>query len=173
MRVEEVARVAGVSAALLYHYFGDRATLLQQALEHIGEQADSYTTPLRGASARGALEATLLDEIQDDPDVRTNSAAWGELRDTAVFDPSLRPTLAALTEQWVEDVAAFVRHGHEDGSIDASVDPEAAGIRLTALVEGISGRWLTGLLDTTTARAHLEAGIGAVLGNPGDPPSQA
>jgi AcrR family transcriptional regulator len=165
MRVEQVARVAGVSAALVYHYFGDRATLLQQALEHIGVRADSYTTPPPGASARGTLETKLLDEIQDDPDVRTNSAAWGELRDTAVFDPALRPTLAALTGRWVEDIALLVKRGHEDGSIDPAVDPEGAGIRLSALVEGISGRWLTGVLDTTSARGHVAAGIAAVLGD--------
>jgi hypothetical protein len=33
------------------------------------------------------------------------------------------------------------------------------------LVEGISGRWLTGVLDTTSARGHVAAGIAAVLGD--------
>ena len=33
MRIEQVARAAGVSPALIYHHFGDRSTLLQHALE--------------------------------------------------------------------------------------------------------------------------------------------
>lgn len=167
MRVEHVARAAGVSVALIYHHFGDRSTLLQRALEHVGERADRYTSPRPGPTARATLTQTLLDEIQDDPEVRTNSAAWGELRDTAIFDPGLRPTLAALTALWVADIATLVRSGQADGSIAASVPPERVAIQLTALVEGISGRWLAELVDTGEARAHVADGIDALLGQSG------
>jgi AcrR family transcriptional regulator len=163
LRVERVAAAAGVSVALIYHYFGDRATLLQSALEHIGERADRYTTRPPGSTARATVIATLLEEIQEDADVRTNSAAWGELRDTAIFDPRLRPTLAALSQRWIDDIAALVRSGHADGSIASSVVPEQAAVRLTAMVEGISGRWLTGLIDTDEARDHVAAAVDALL----------
>lgn len=162
MRVEEVAKAAGVSPALIYHHFGDRATLLQRALEHIGEQADIYTAPA-GGPARQMLISVLVDEIQDDEAVRTNSAAWSELRDTAIFSPALRPTIAAATEKWIDDTADLVRTGHADGTISADLDPETTAVRLTALVEGFSARWLTGLLDTEQARRHLDAAIAAVL----------
>jgi AcrR family transcriptional regulator len=163
MRVDEVAKRAKVSPALIYHHFGDRSTLLQAALEHIGDQADAYTSHVAG-TGRDTLLAVLVDEIQDDDAVRTNSAAWGELRDSAIFDATLRPTIAVLTERWVSDIADLVRLGHEDGSIDGSLDPDSLGIRLSALVEGISGRWLTGILTTEQARAHVSAAAAALLG---------
>ena len=163
LRVEHVAEAAEVSVALIYHYFGDRATLLQSALEHIGERADRYTSRSAGTTARATLTATLLEEIQESAEVRTNSAAWGELRDTAIFDPRLRPTLTALTQRWVDDIAALVRMGQADGSVPASIAAEQTAVRLTALVEGISGRWLTGLLRTDEARGHVAAGIDALL----------
>lgn len=162
MRVEEVAKAAGVSPALIYHHFGDRSTLLQRALEHIGERADVYTAPTIG-TAREMLISVLVDEIQDDETVRTNSAAWSELRDTAIFDRALRPTLVAATQKWVDDTADLVRSGHADQTISTALDPETLGIQLTALVEGFSARWLTGLLSTEQARGHLEAAISAVL----------
>lgn len=162
LRVEEVAKRAGVSPALIYHHFGDRGTLLQSALELIGTQADLYTART-GASARENLAAMLLAEIQDSDTVRTNSAAWGELRDSAIFDESLRPTLARLTQQWCDDIAALVRGGHDDGSIPASVDPRSLGVQLSAAVEGISSRWLTGQLTTRQARRHLSAIIEGLL----------
>ncbi len=166
LRVEEVAKRASVSTALIYHHFGDRSTLLQSALEHIGAQATAYTERgHRSASGRDTLVAVLTDEIQDDHTVRTNSAAWGELRDSAVFDADLRPMLTSMTQRWIDDIADLVRHGHRDGSIDTSVDPAEAGVRLSAAVEGISMRWLTGMLTTDQARGHLASMAKATLGS--------
>jgi AcrR family transcriptional regulator len=162
LRVEEVAKRARVSLALIYHHFGDRATLLQSALEHIGKQADTYTTR-NGGSARDNLVAMLVAEIQNDPVVRTNSAAWGELRDSAIFDESLRPTLTRLTQQWCDDITALVRAGHDDGSIPSTADPRSLGVQLSALVEGMSSRWLTGQLTTRQARRHLSTMIEGLL----------
>jgi AcrR family transcriptional regulator len=162
LRVDVVAKRAGVSPALIYHHFGDRSTLLQSALEHIGEQANAYTDHVEGTSRENLL-AVLIDEIQDDDSVRTNSAAWGELRDSAIFDHALRPTIAALTQRWVDDIADLVRSGQLDGSIDIGLDPDEMGVRLSALVEGVSARWLTGILTTSQARDHLAAMATAML----------
>lgn len=162
MRIEQVARAAGVSPALIYHHFGDRSTLLQHALEHIGARAETYTTVI-GADAHDTVLAVLLAEIQDAETVRINSAAWGELRDAAIFDEALRPIITSLTTRWAADVAALARAGQHDGSITAACDAEALGVQLTALVEGISSRWLTGQLTTTEARAHVTSVAGSLL----------
>lgn len=162
LRIEDVARAARVSPALIYHHFGDRATLLQSALEYIGTRANEYTRPHQG-TGRDMVLSALLDEIQDDDAVRTNSAAWSELRDTAIFDHALRTTIAALTERWVDDIANLIHVGQQDGSIDLKVDRQAAAIRLSAFVEGISARWLTGQVTATGARAHLAATTASVL----------
>jgi len=163
MRIGKVAKVAGVSPALIYHHFGNRSRLLQQALQYVGERADTYTRPVAG-SARKMLLGLLASEFQDERSVRTNSAAWGELRDTAIFDAALRPTLTALTRKWVHSIAELVRRGHQDGSISPLVNPEAAGVCFSALAEGLSSRWLAGLLSTRAARAHLATGVNAMLG---------
>jgi AcrR family transcriptional regulator len=155
LRVEEVAKGAGVSVALIYHYFGDRSTLLKSSFAYIEQKADEYTFPVAATSGREELIATILGEIQDDPIVHDNSAAWGELRDAAIFDETLRPILADLTRQWINDLADIVRRGQGDGSISASVDPYEAGQRLTALTEGLSGRWLADLISTAEAHSLL------------------
>jgi len=159
LRVEEVAKDAGVSVALIYHYFGDRSTLLLSALLHIGQRAHDYTRPNVDGDARTALLATVLGEIQDDEEIRENSAAWGELRDAAIFDESLRPTLEAQTREWVDDLAGIVRRGQAEGSLAAALDAAAIGQRLSALVEGMSSRWLAGLVSTAEAHALLAGAV--------------
>lgn len=168
MRVELVAKAAGVSTALIYHHFGDRSTLLHDALEHIGDRADNYTTPSAGTGREMVIEM-LLGEIQDEPAIRTNSAAWGELRGEATFDTSLRPVIMRLTERWVSDIATSIRDGVSDGSIRSTGEPLDIAVQLTALVEGLSTRWLTSQLTAAQARSHLVAVATALLGNEQSP----
>jgi AcrR family transcriptional regulator len=164
LRVEEVASDAGVAPSLIYYHFGDRATLLRSALEHVGEKAATYTETDHEASGRDALMESLVAEIQDHPEIRENSAAWGEFRDLAVFDKSLRPTFFRATQRWIDDVGRLVRRAQADGSIASDLVPESAGLQLTALTEGISTRWLAGFLATEEARSALRDAIERCLG---------
>ncbi|MEV5975007.1 TetR/AcrR family transcriptional regulator [Streptomyces sp. NPDC051921] len=164
LRVEELAAEAGVSTALIYYYFKDRAGILRHTLEYINDRAERYTTdrdpdapPL---TPREELEETLLLELQDTVEVRENSAAWGELRASAVFDELLREDLARATLVWTQEVAALL--GQVEPMASAS-DLAAAGERLTALLEGLSMRWLGGGIRIDHARALLRGAIEAEL----------
>ncbi|MFI5979251.1 TetR/AcrR family transcriptional regulator [Streptomyces sp. NPDC051555] len=164
LRVEELAAEAGVSTALIYYHFKDRAGILRATLEFINDRAGRYTTErspdLPPLDARGELEQTLLLELQDAPDVRENSTAWGELRACAVFDPDLRDDLARATRVWVREVAELV------GQVQPMASEAAlsgAAERLTALVEGLSSRWLSGSLPLPHARDLMSSAITAEL----------
>lgn len=164
LRVEEVASDAGVAPSLIYYHFGDRATLLRSALEYVGEKAATYTEVDHDASGREALLESLVAEIQDDPEIRDNSAAWGEFRDLAVFDRSLRPTFTRSAQRWIDDISRLIQRGQEDGSIASDLVSEAAAQQLTAMTEGLSTRWLAGFLTTEEARAGLREAVERYLG---------
>ncbi|MFJ6787958.1 TetR/AcrR family transcriptional regulator [Streptomyces angustmyceticus] len=154
LRVEEVSAEAGVSTALIYYHFKDRTGLLRRTLEFINRRAVRYTDAAFDLSddPRTQLTEILLRELQDAPDVRENSAAWGELRATAVFDPDLRELLATATGEWNDDLAGLIHRAREAEPALSGVDAQAAAERLTALVEGVSERWLSG--TTSLQRAH-------------------
>lgn len=169
MRVERVAKLAGVSSALIYHHFDDRTSLLRAALVHIGELADDYTAPPEGATGRDRLLAVISAEIQDEESVRHSSTAWSELRNSAIFEEDLRATFAEVTDRWVRDLADLVREGQCDGTVDPHLDAVTLGIQLSSLVEGISGRWLCRQLDTDSARRLLATSAQMLLGSAGPP----
>ncbi|MBM7167424.1 TetR/AcrR family transcriptional regulator [Streptomyces sp. G44] len=166
LRVEEVSTEAGVSTALIYYHFKDRAGLLRRTLEFITRRAVRYTDAALHDSAdpRTRLTDLLLLELQDTPRVRENSAAWGELRASAVFDPDLRERLAAATEEWAHDLAHLVRQAQAAGQAAPGVDPRAAAERLTALVEGVSERWLSGTTSLDRARELVRGAVALELG---------
>lgn len=162
LRVEELAAEAGVSTALIYYHFKDRTGILRQTLEFINDRAERYTTdrapdapPL---TAREELEQTLLLELQDTVEVRENSTAWGELRASAVFDETLREDLARATRVWVQEIAELLGVVRPMAS---AVALAGAAERLTALLEGLSTRWLSGSLPLAHARALMADAIEA------------
>jgi AcrR family transcriptional regulator len=161
LRVQEVAAEAGVSVPLLYHYFGSREGLLEAALFAVSEHADRYSTSLAAGatSAREELVARLVGELQDTDEVRINSSAWGELRWNSVFEEALRPAVHKLTAEWVDEIAELVEKvGVEEGR-GIPLDVHASAERLVALVEGLSGRWLTGAVAIERLRDLLANAI--------------
>ncbi|MCP2244474.1 TetR/AcrR family transcriptional regulator [Lentzea aerocolonigenes] len=157
LRVEKLAAEAGVSTALIYYHFKDRAGILRAALEHANHRAQTCAGTTSD-DPRTRLEQMLLGELQDTGVVRETSVVWGELRASAAFHEELRPTLLATTNAWNADVAALVRQANP------GLDALAAAERLTALVEGLSERWHSGSLTPERARELLAGAIGRELG---------
>lgn len=170
LRVEEIAREAGVSVALIYYHYQGREELLRRVLEYAHERTRAYNLPGIPPGAdippRQQVEAMLLGEIQDDPAVIENSAVWGEVTASAIFDPGLRDAVRAGNDRWADAVERLIRRGQADGSIPPAVDPRAAAVRLTAVVDGLSTRWLAGLLPTAEAHALVRGALAAELGPP-------
>lgn len=159
LRVEEVAKEAGVAVSLLYYHFGTREGLVRATLDHANERAAAAPAGEDADSGYSAVERTLLGELDAAPHVRETSVVWGEVLASAVFEPGLRDQLRAANETWVTLVADRIRAGQQDGSVRADRDPQASAERLTALVDGLSGRWLAGLYERERAEALLAEAI--------------
>jgi len=142
LRVEQVAAEAGVATSLLYYYFDNRNGLVRATLDHANDRA-----------ARSTATSSLLGEF--DVAARDTSVVWGEVLASAVFEPELRDQLKEATDDWNALVADGIR---------ADVDePDAVAERLTALVDGLSARWLAGLMTRERARELLAAAIASEL----------
>lgn len=165
LRVNDVAEVAGVSPGLLYYHFKDREGLLDAALNYINDRARAYRTEGDAASdsARQRLIHSLLGEIQDRTDVIENSLAWNELRASAVYEAALREPLARTTAAWISEIASAISEAQAAGEIATNIDPDKTAITMTALVEGVSGRWLCHEITTEDARSYVLGAIEAVL----------
>lgn len=68
------------------------------------------------------------------------------------------------TARWVRDAEALIRHGQDTGAITSTVAATDAAERLTALVEGLSERWLAGSLPLERARFLLRSALALELG---------
>jgi hypothetical protein len=110
-----------------------------------------------------AVLAALLAELDDDATIRDYNVVWNEASATAVFHADLRPDIKRVTEAWEHAVATGIRRGIDDGSIPSAADPDLCARILTALVDGVSERWLAGVLTLEEARHVLGEGVRRVL----------
>lgn len=160
MRVQRVAKRAGVSLGLVYYHFTDRVGLLAATVDHINETAQgrgrTAATTLHGADA---VTQALLSEFDDDAETRGGSVVWNEIRAVAVFEPDMQQALAASTRDWEQGLLPALA---ETGVPEAERQERAA--LLTALVEGLSSRWLSGQITAAAARTLMSDGIAALLG---------
>ncbi|MBJ8342255.1 TetR/AcrR family transcriptional regulator [Antrihabitans sp. YC3-6] len=172
LRVTDVAEVAGVSPGLLYYHFKDREGLLDAALNYINDRARAYRSEgdATADTARDRLVHALLGEIQDRPDVVENSLAWNELRASAVYEVALREPLARTTAAWVAEISDAVSEAFSEaelaGDNPTTTDPHKIATTMTALVEGLSGRWLCNELSTADARSCVLLAIDLALPHP-------
>lgn len=162
LRVQDVAKRAGVSLGLVYYHFTDRAGLLRAVLESVNDAAAERGAAAAHAPGEDPVLAALAEEFGDDPEVRGNSVVWNEMRALAVFEADLRSPLAASTRLWNDAIAERLRAdpaGQDPATGRASSD---RAVLLTVLVEGLSSRWLSGQIDTTEALRLLSAGTATI-----------
>jgi AcrR family transcriptional regulator len=165
LRVAEVARRAGVSTPLLYYHFESRAALVRAALDHSAAVAPSAVLLAAGDGDSGleAVRSGLMADLEDSPEVRRNTVIWNEVTALAAFEPELRDDVRRVTGGWQRAVASAIARGVADGSIAPHVDSDATAAVLTALIDGMSVRWLAGALELDDAREQLALALHALL----------
>jgi AcrR family transcriptional regulator len=163
LRVEQVAAEAKVAVSLIYYYFDNRGGLVRATLEHANERAASTVRTAERGTGRDKAESSLLAELDDGDGVRDTSVVWGEVLASAVFEPELRAQLREASQTWSDLVAEAIAEGIADGSVRGDVDAKACAERLTALVDGLSARWLAGVATRERARELLAAAIAREL----------
>lgn len=166
LRVTDVAQRAGVSTALLYYHFDSRAALVRAALDHSNAEAPSAAAFREPGALSGyaLVRRGLMADLEDSPAVRANAVIWNEVTALAGFEPEFRDDVRRVTGSWQQAVGGAIAAGIADGSVAGGVDPHAAAGVLTALIDGMSVRWLAGALELEAAREQLALAIEALLG---------
>jgi len=157
LRIENVAAQVGVASSLVYYHFGSRAGLLAATMDYVDALSPSSDIIVSGSSesAYSRLERALLAELGGSARVRANAVVWNEFSAAAAFDPVLRERVCATSRRWASAVADWIREGQRDGSVRSDVDPREQAALLTALLEGLNSRSLTGFIDRAEARKLL------------------
>ena len=163
----DVTQAIGVGSGLLHHYFSSWAELRAEAVRlTVAQEVQELKALLSSLPARAALER-MADWMVEDDDMR-HWRLWLNALDEAHRDPLLAEVMNAAMLEWHGLIADLLRRaGAEQGR--RSLDAEAAGWRLAAVMDGLAGALLvTGSVVTPPmARDAIRAQLRLELGETG------
>ena len=159
--VEDVQREAGVSASQLYHYFGDKQTLMRAVIAHQTEAVLAAQQPELDAldtfEALGRWRDRLV-TLQRSRHCAGGCPIGSIAAEIADDDPEARADLVAGFEQWEAPLRSGLATMRERGLLRADADPDRLALALLAALQG-------GLLLTQTRRTTvpLETALDAMI----------
>ncbi len=165
----KVALEANVSVRRIQYYFGDKATLLQAALQMLGEQvvaagleAVSQVDP--EPTTPQLLRAVIAAALPTDESSRSTSLLFFSFHVAAITDPALASAQARATKDWTVPFAAgLIRQAQEQGGTHDGVEPEREALLLMSAFTGLSLDVLAGNRSADEALTAIDYRLGRIF----------
>jgi AcrR family transcriptional regulator len=158
---EDIQTAAGVNASQLYHYFGDKKTLVRAVIAYQTQTVLANQQPLLSSlDSLDALRAwrDLIVEHQRRADCKGGCPLISLTGELAEARPDCRSDLSDGFDQWETPIRDGLRTMHMRGDLRRSADPDRLATALLAALQG-------GLVLTQVRRdtAPLEAALDTML----------
>ncbi|MCR6487585.1 TetR/AcrR family transcriptional regulator [Amycolatopsis sp. OK19-0408] len=149
VRAADIARVLGVSTALIFYHFGTLETLIIEAFRQAAERnlAVLRAELNRAGPVRARLTAVLA--LYGPTEPTAGWQLWIEAGAAALRDAELRDVVQRLDLRWRDAVVSLIAEGVAAGDFRCS-DPRGAAWRLTALLDGLAVQFVA-RQDTVSA----------------------
>ncbi|MFI2614608.1 TetR family transcriptional regulator C-terminal domain-containing protein [Streptomyces sp. NPDC018584] len=148
VRVQDVAAACDTSTAAIHYHFPGRDDLLEAAVRWCMDE----DTARRAACVEDAADAAdelrqLIDlQVPRTPQQRRQWSVWLDLWAEAARSTAVGRLHIDYYRQWRATVADVIRRGVAEG-VFRPADPEAAALRLTALIDGLATQVLASAPD--------------------------
>ncbi len=165
VRIADVAKACGTSAATIHYYFPGRDDLLTETLRY----------SVRLAFDRQVAELHMIDDAHErllrlvelqlpTPGLlRLEWSIWMQVWNESSLRPELRVLHTDSYNRWHDTIAHTIRQGQQQG-VFAETDPDELAMTLTALIDGLGiqvmtdrpGRSVDGMHRTLRDFVHRE-----------------
>lgn len=145
VRIADVAKACGTSAATIHYYFPGRDDLLTATLRYSVRQAfDRQVAELHSISDAHERLLRLVELQLPSPGLlRKEWLIWMQVWNESALNPDLQVLHSDSYNRWHDTIARTIRQGQEQG-VFAATDVEELTVSLTALIDGLGIQVLTG-----------------------------
>ncbi|MEW2275220.1 TetR/AcrR family transcriptional regulator [Streptomyces griseofuscus] len=135
VRIADVAAALGVSNALVLYHFSTKEKLVAAAFAHAAE--DDLARKLLGRRTTALRRLRAAVRWYAPTGQAKGWRLWIEGWAAALREPALREVTRDLDRRWKAALAEVIAEGVSDGEFSCP-DPQAAALRLTALLDGLA-----------------------------------
>lgn len=141
--VRAVAEKAGYTTGALVHYFGDKEELIQQALNHFGDQVRAGMVDAKRTSrGRAALRQLMLQALPADRASAGRWRAWVAMWHRSETSADMRREERKRYREWLGRIGETLEESVEDGELPDSIRIEEEASAIAALVDGAGVQYL-------------------------------
>lgn len=136
---EDVQLAAGVSASQIYHYFGDKRTLVRAVIAYQTDAVVGAQLPLLGRlDSIEALEAwrDLVIDIHREQGIPRGCPIGSLSSELAGRDPEARADLVAGFDRWESAIRGGLEAMRERGELPVDADPQRLALAMLAAIQG-------------------------------------
>ncbi|MFI1603479.1 TetR family transcriptional regulator C-terminal domain-containing protein [Streptomyces griseofuscus] len=137
VRIADVAAALGVSNALVLYHFSTKEKLVAAAFAHAAEDDLARLRKLLGRRTTALRRLRAAVRWYAPTGQAKGWRLWIEGWAAALREPALREVTRDLDRRWKAALAEVIAEGVSDGEFSCS-DPQAAALRLTALLDGLA-----------------------------------
>ncbi|WP_217200144.1 TetR/AcrR family transcriptional regulator [Streptomyces buecherae] len=152
VRVSDIAAACGTSTAAIHYHYPGRDELLEAAVrwcmdEDIARRAAESS---ESADARTELLRLIALQTPRTAQQRRQWLVWLDLWAEAARSTEIGRLHADFYRQWRATLADVLRRGRAQGAFRPDLDPDAAALRLAALIDGLATQVLASAPEGTT-----------------------
>ena len=161
--LRRVATDLGVTPGLVSHYFSSAEQLITDAfLAAAHADFAAARDVVEGAATPAAQIEALTDYLLDDSS-EDASALWLEAWSLGRRNAALAAAANALTEQWLDYIAAIVRAGSAGGEFRVA-DPDVTARRLLTMIDGLGTQMVVRAVPSVEAKHIARSYFASELG---------
>ncbi|MFE9472183.1 TetR family transcriptional regulator C-terminal domain-containing protein [Streptomyces griseofuscus] len=137
VRIADVAAALGVSNALVLYHFSTKEKLVAAAFAHAAEDDLARLRKLLGRRTTALRRLRAAVRWYAPTGQAKGWRLWIEGWAAALREPALREVTRDLDRRWKAALAEVIAEGVSNGEFSCP-DPQAAALRLTALLDGLA-----------------------------------
>ena len=141
-RISDIAETAGLSHGSFYHYFDSKEQVFREVAEaqeaHLTAPADDDES----VADPGAYERLHRANRRYLERYRENGRIMGVIEEVSRYDGQVNEARMQRQKHFAERAQRAIERLQQDGTADASVDPEIAALALGSMVARFAELWL-------------------------------
>jgi len=138
--MQDIAREAGVSYGVVYHYFNSKEDVIaatwqasHEARERRYQKASTKATVPELLVEYLKLSVDRLEQLESIPEMRLRTQLFGE----ALLNPKISDNLRNVWDDVLDGLEEIIRQGQERGEISTDIDRRALGRAYMAIHDGL------------------------------------
>lgn len=161
VRIADIAEAAQTSSATVHYYYASKDEIFAESLRYSVKLAfDRQVSQLAESfGARERLRQLVRLQLPREPTLRAEWSIWMQTWARVAVGQGTRSQHDFAYDRWLQTVSGVISDGQRAGSVSGASSAQELALGLTALMDGLGMKVMTGMLEADVMLEHIDRHI--------------